>query len=87
MSDSLPQSGSDNAQIPDDVPAPNVPNPSTDETLEPAEEKEIVVPDDPAALAADRAGFKFLAVGFAIFFVIIAVCAGIVALAMKNMGI
>ena len=85
MSDSPPPP--DNATNPDAVPAQNVPNMSNGET----ESQEIETPDaieaDPEALAADRAGFKFLAVGFAIFFVIIFICAGIVALAMKNMGI
>ena len=81
MSDSVPQP--DNAPQPDDVPAETVPDLSDNET----ESEEIEIPHDPAALAADRAGFKFLAVGFVIFFVLIIICASIVALAMKKMGI
>lgn len=80
MSDSLPSSSPDNAPQSDDIPAETVPE-------LPNSSEEIEIPDDPAALAADRAGFKFLAIGFAIFFAIIAICAGIVALVMKNMGI
>lgn len=81
MSDSVPPP--DNASLPDDVPAETVPDSSNDETE--SEENEIY--HDPAALAADRAGFKFLAVGFIIFFVLMVVCASVVALAMKKMGI
>lgn len=80
MSDSLPQPAPDDANKPDEVPAQNVPT-----TAEP--EAEIEVPTDPAAQAADRAGFKFLAIGFGFFFAIIAICATIVALVMKSMGI
>lgn len=83
MSDSLPQPEPDDAEKLESVPAQNVPNSSANAT----ESEEIEIPDDPAALAADRAGFKFLAIGFVIFFAIIAICAGIVALVMKNMGI
>jgi len=83
MSDSLPPISPANAPQPDNLPAENVPKTSASETVR----EEVEVPDDPAALAADRAGFKFLAIGFAIFFVIIVICAGVVALAMKNMGI
>ncbi len=57
------------------------------ETVEAVPEAEVEIPVDPEALAADRAGFKFLAFGFLFFFVIIAVCASLVALVMKNMGI
>ena len=73
---------SDSPPPPQDAPpAENVPTPApeTDEASE--------VPPDPVAQAADRAGFRFLAIGFAIFFAIIAVCASIVALVMKSMGI
>ena len=97
MSDSLPT----NAPNPDDVPdapsdtaaAQNVPQPpdapaQTEETQTgDANDEELNVPHDPEALANDRAGFKFLAVGFAIFFALIAICASIVALVMKSMGI
>ena len=82
MSD-LSQSAPGDATKPDDVAASSVPTPT--EQITP--ETQIEVPVDPVAQAADRAGFKFLAIGFAIFFAIIAVCAGIVALVMKNMGI
>ncbi len=83
MSDSLPPSSPANSPQPDDLPAENVPEPQTSpEAVEVPD-----VPDDPEAIAADRAGFKFLAIGFAIFFVLIAVCASIVALVMKSMGI
>ena len=96
MSDSLPPSSPDNAPQPGDVPATvparNVPEPqnsSKDVTAQEAtaQEEETEVPHDPVALDADRAGFKFLAIGFAIFFALIAICAGIVALVMKGMGI
>ena len=87
MSDSLPQPEPDNVDASSAVPAQNVPNAPNDEIIDAAEAEEIEVPDDPEAMAADRAGFKFLAIGFLIFFIIIAVCAGIVALKMKSMGI
>ena len=87
MSDSLPQPEPDNAAKPEDVPAENVPNAPAAETEMDEESEEIEVPADPKALAADRAGFKFLAIGFAIFFALIAICAIIVALVMKSMGI
>ena len=79
MSDSSPQT-------PPEGPtesSPDAPEIAPDEGVE----TEIEVPVDPEAQAADRAGFKFLAVGFLFFFVIIAVCASAVALVMKNMGI
>ena len=95
MSDSLPHPEPDETPPPPEVLAESVPNSpqvevadASEATSEVASEAaEIVVSDDPAAVAADRAGFKFLAIGFVIFFVIIAVCAGVVALVMKNMGI
>ena len=64
-----------------------MPNPSPAASNDETAVEKIVVPDDPEALANDRAGFKFLAIGFAIFFALIAICAGVVALVMKNMGI
>ena len=75
------------------MPAESVPESADDdeeaqeEEAQEEEAQEVEMPDDPVALAADRAGFKFLAVGFAIFFAIIAICATIVALVMKSMGI
>ncbi len=99
MSDSLPQPEPDEAPPLPEVPAESMPNPPSDaiaaagetagetETEVAGEAEETVAPDDPVALANDRAGFKFLAIGFAIFFALIAVCAGIVALVMKSMGI
>ena len=95
MSDSLPQPEPDETPPPSEVPAESVPNSPeakdadevADATEATDEAEEISVPDDPAALAADRAGFKFLAIGFVIFFILIAVCAGVVAIVMKNMGI
>ena len=83
MSDSLPQPEPENADKTANVPAENVPN----SPLAPTQSEEIEAPADPDALAADRAGFKFLAIGFAFFFAIIAICASIVALVMKSMGI
>ena len=83
MSDSLPQPEPDKADEIEAIPAENVPNAPT----KPAESEEIEAPADPEALAADRAGFKFIAIGFAFFFVVIVICASIVALVMKNMGI
>ena len=85
MSDALPPP--DNAKQPDDVPAQNVPNSSGNETHSETESEEIEFPHDPEALAADRAGFKFLAIGFLIFFIVIVICASVVALVMKKMGI
>ena len=81
MSDSVPPP--DSAPQPDDVPATKVPDSSENET----DIEEIEIPHDPAALAADRAGFKFLAIGFLIFFIVIVICASVVAIAMKRMGI
>ena len=86
MSDSLPQPNPDKAPPPE-VSAQSAPPPPAQASADETAAEEIEVPDDPNAIAADRAGFKFLAIGFAIFFVIIAVCAGVVALVMKNMGI
>ncbi len=83
MSDSLPQPEPDKTSEAPIVPAENVP----DSPVDAPQSKEIEVPADPEALAADRAGFKFLAIGFAIFFALIAICASIVALVMKSMGI
>ena len=102
MDDSLPAPVPDDARQPDNPPAETMPKSedstgeisleknspveSSTEEIE-TEEEEIEVPPDPVAMAADRAGFKFLAIGFVIFFVLIAICASIVALVMKNMGI
>ncbi len=80
------------AQVSTEVPAEIVP----ETPGAPAQSEEVAAtdnveeprpPDDPEALANDRAGFKFLAIGFALFFALIAICAGIVAAVMKNMGI
>lgn len=92
MSDLLPQPSPDDAPQPDEVPAQNVPTPADVITPEsnsevPEVEPEIEIPIDPVAQAADREGFRFIAIAFAFFFIIIAVCAGIVAIVMKNMGI
>ncbi len=88
MSDLLPQPSPDDAPQPDGVPAQNVPTPADVITPESdSEVPEIEIPIDPVAQAADREGFKFIAIAFAFFFIIIAVCAGIVAIVMKNMGI
>ena len=68
-------------------------NPSQENSQPPTEEiptEEIPteeIPVDLAAQAADREGFRFIAIGFAFFFIIIIVCASIVALVMKRMGI
>ena len=94
MSD-LPQPSPDDAPKPDKVPAQNVPTPAdiltTDSDGEvPAvelAEPEIEIPVDPVAQAADREGFRFIGIAFVFFFIIIIVCAGIVSLVMKNMGI
>ena len=86
MSDPLPPSSPDekhpNAPQGADVPAQTVPSSAAENAPAPGEAH-----FDPDAQAADRAGFKFLAIGFAIFFAIIAICASIVALVMKSMGI
>lgn len=72
---------------------PAVESPETAPAEEIAEKtkEELEATIDPelraVAQADDRAGFKFLAIGFSIFFAIIAVCAGVVALVMKSMGI
>ena len=90
MSDLLPQPSPDDAPPNDEVPAQNVPTPPdiiTPQFKSEVPEAEAEVPIDPAAQAADREGFRFIAIGFAFFFIVIAVCAGIVALVMKNMGI
>ena len=88
MSNSLPPSSSDDAPRPADVPARNVPeHPDAPATAPVAPDEELEISPDPVALDADRAGFRFLAIGFAIFFALIAVCASIVALVMKSMGI
>ena len=62
-------------------------NPSEAPVESSAEAPEVEAPPDPVAEAADREGFRFLAIGFALFFILIAVCASIVAAVMKNMGI
>lgn len=71
---------------PETAPAAEIAEKPPEKTKE--ELEETIDPELRAvAQADDRAGFKFLAIGFAIFFAIIAICAGVVALVMKSMGI
>ena len=74
------------------TPAPNAAPENTVEappatSAEAPEIEAVEAPPDSVAEAADREGFRFLAIGFALFFILIAVCASIVAAVMKNMGI